>query len=95
MIRKYIVVGKHIYIQNDHPDSVDEDEKFIEILLPVDELWTLNKMLKKADYLNASNEPRGDIEISRNSVLDFIQPYAVQEKDRSWLISKIDRGDEL
>ena len=95
MIRKWIIVGRQIYLQNDHPEGVDEENKPIELLMPVEVLWKLDKMLKDADYLLASNEPRCDIEISKNRIIDFIQPYAVAEKDRMWLIGKIDRGDEL
>jgi hypothetical protein len=95
MIRKFIIVGRQLYLQNEHPEALDDNNKPVELLLPVDELWKLNKMLKETDYLLASNEPRGDIKIARNKILDFVQPYAVAEKDRMWLIGLVDRGDEL
>ena len=94
MIRKCLIISKHIYLQNDMPEALDEQLKPIEILLPVEQLWILKKYLKELDYLVASNEPGGDVKICQTKIYRFIHPYAVQEKDRNWLNSRIDR-DEL
>lgn len=82
-----------MFLQNDMPETLDEEVKPVELLMPVEELWRLTKMLKEFDYLVASNEPAGDVNISKGQIYEFIQPYAVQEKDRNWLISRIDRHE--
>lgn len=95
MIRKFMIIGRQFYLQSDLPDAPGEQSRPVELLLPVDDLWKLNKMLKEVDYLMASNEPKGDIQVARNRILDFIQPFAIAEKDRLWLIGLLDRDDDL
>lgn len=94
MIRKCLVVSSHIHLQNDTPESLDDNIKYIDLLLPVEDLWKLKKQIKKLDYLVASNEPSGDVKICKSQIYNFIQPHAVQETDRNWLLARVVR-DEL
>lgn len=86
MIRKYLICGKkNIYLQSKVIDSYAEIGRVVELLLPVQDYWTLTDEIAEVNYLLASGE--GTVEIARTykKVLHISSKFAVKEQDRLWL----------
>jgi hypothetical protein len=88
MIRKFLVVGKQMYLTAIKRDLGSEPVTVTELLMPVETYWRIKEMLRKADYLIAAgDDPAGVAEIYRK-VLKEVVNYGVAEKDRIWLLEK-------
>jgi len=88
MIRKFLVVGKQMYLTAIKRDLGSDPVTVTELLMPVETYWRIKEMLRKADYLIASgDDPAGVAEIYRK-VLKEVVNYGVAEKDRAWLLEK-------
>ncbi len=57
--------------------------------MPIEVFWEVEKMVKKADYLFASNEESTDINNIYREVLQKVVPFAIHEKDRVWIYEKL------
>ena len=88
MIRKFLVIGKQMYLTAIKRDLGSESVTVTELLMPVETYWRVKEMLRKADYLMASgDDPAGVTEIYRK-VLKEVANYGVAEKDRVWLLER-------
>ena len=58
-------------------------------MLPINLYWDVEKLLKRIDYLLASNEDPVIINDMTQTVLRKVVKYAVFEKDRALLQEKI------
>lgn len=86
MIRKYMVCGKkQIYLQSKNTDGYLEIGKVIELLLPINDYWGLEKEIQKINYLTASDAPNVDIGGQYKRILRISSSFAVIEADRLWL----------
>ena len=88
MIKKFLVVGKQVYLQTKRPELMNEQNTVIELLLPIEEYWKVESKLKHTNYLQASSEPQGEVVGSMRDLFKLCAPYAVLEKDRMWLYGR-------
>ncbi len=89
MIRKYLVVGRHVYISSKKKESKDETVRELEVFLPIEVFWKVEKILKDADYLIASGDENVSVQETYKLVLKKVSSFAVSEKDRAWLHDKV------
>ncbi len=61
----------------------------IELSMPLEEYWELEKDLKEANYLLASGEPTAEINTAYRRILQQSLKHAVKEKDRAWIHEKL------
>ncbi|MBC7659604.1 MAG: hypothetical protein H7249_07835 [Chitinophagaceae bacterium] len=86
MIRKFMICGKkQIYIQSKNSDGYTDIGKVIELLLPINDFWELEKEVKKINYLTASDAPSVDVGGQYKKILGISSGFAVVEADRLWL----------
>ncbi len=88
MIKKYLIVGKQVYLQTKKPESAGEQTTTIELLLPVEQFWQIEERLRITHYMQASAEPHGEVVGSLRDLFKLCAPYAVAEKDRTWLYAR-------
>lgn len=86
MIRKYVICAKdHVYIQGKTTETISEIGRVVELILPIRELWNLEKEVKEIRYLSSNRESNVDFASTYKRLLRLIAPYAVREEDRLWL----------
>ena len=72
-----------------------EDERLfrraIELNLPIESYWHLNKMIKEADYTMANEQSVADVKALYTKIFQFSASFAIKEADRDWLY-KMGRG---
>ena len=86
MIRKYLVCGKkQIYLQSKNTDAYADIGKVIELLLPINDFWALEKEIDQINYLTASDAPTVDIGGQYKRILKLSASFAVIEAERTWL----------
>lgn len=61
----------------------------IELSIPLEDYWELEKDLKEANYLMASGESSAEINNAFRRILQQSIKHAVKEKDRAWLHEKL------
>lgn len=88
MIKKYLVVGRQIFISSKKQEGKDEKIRELEILMPIETFWKIEKMLKEADYLIATGNEKVSVQETYKKIITAVAPYAVSEKDRVWLYDK-------
>jgi len=88
MIRKFLVVGKQMYLTSIKRDLGQENVMTTELLMPVETYWKVKELLRKADYMQASGEDQAGINEMYRRVLKEVMNCGVQEKDRVWLLEK-------
>lgn len=89
MIRKYLVCGKkQVYLQSKNVESYQEIGKVIELLMPIQDFWGIEGMVKEVNYLIASGEAQTEVVASYRKVLLKSARYAVKELDRVWLYGR-------
>ena len=89
MIRKYLVVGRHIYISSKKREAKDDTLRELEVFLPIEVFWKVEKILSQADYLIATGDENVSVQETYKRVLAAVSGYAVSEKDRAWLHDKV------
>ncbi len=86
MIRKFLVCGKkQIFIQSKTTDAYAAIGKIVELLMPVNDFWEIEKQINKINYLNASDAPNVDVGGQYRKILSLSCHFAVLEADRRWL----------
>lgn len=89
MIRKYLVVGKQIYMSSKRQEKKDESLRELEVLLPIETFWKIEKILKESDYMIASGDDHVAVQDTYRRIFSLIVAFAVSEKDRAWLNERI------
>lgn len=87
MIRKYLVIANRISLASTQRDSIKTTGPLIELLMPVDIYWEIEEHLKQYDLQASSGDDSTVLDDLNKKILRFLIPYAVSEKDRSWLSS--------
>lgn len=64
----------------------------IELLLPLELFWELKRLVKKADFLLASQEQTTDIQDIYRSLFKKAAPFATKEVSRAWLYKRSGKG---
>lgn len=64
----------------------------VELLLPIDIWWDVDRLLKEMDYLTSANEDAVLIREVYQKILKMAAKYAVNEKDRTLLLEKVHGG---
>lgn len=90
MIRKYLVCSRPLFISTKRLDEHGNKAPVVELLLPLKIFWEVEELLKTMDYLIASNEDPLLVTDSTKKVFKKVAPYAVHEKDRTFLHEKAD-----
>lgn len=86
MIRKYLVCGKRqVYLQSKNHESHATVGKVIELLLPINDFWVLEKEVQKINYLTASDAPSVDVSGQYKKILGASYSFAIIEEDRKWI----------
>lgn len=86
MIRKFLVCGKkQIYLQSKNTDAYADIGKVIELLIPINDFWVLEKEIGKINYLTASDAPSVDVGGQYKKILKLSAGFAVVEAERLWL----------
>lgn len=89
MIRKYLVIGRQIQMSSKRNERKEENLRELEVLMPIETYWKIEKILKDTDYMIASGEDNVAIQDTYKRIFRLIVAYAVTEKDRAWLNDKI------
>lgn len=83
-------MGRQIYYTATKPSSdLDESVRVIDLQIPLRTYWESERLLKQADYLIASAEENSEIREYYARLLRLVAPYAINEKDRTWLYERI------
>lgn len=85
MIKKFLVVGKHVYVSSKPMEMREEGTVEMELLLPIKVFWQLEDQMKDADYYLANGDDKVVVNDLYKNVFKLVGPYAVHEKDRFWL----------
>ena len=88
MIRKFLICGKQVYLQNKKMESFNEIGTVVELIMPIEKFWEAEELMKTANYLLASGEPGSDVIAAYKKVFVLCAPFAVTEKERFWLYDK-------
>lgn len=88
MIRKYLICGKQLFLSSKKIEG-PEKAQVCELLLPLAIYWELEKLFKKADYLNSTSEEAVVVNDLYNEILRRVNQYAVFEKDRQWISERL------
>lgn len=89
MIHKYLVIHKRIFLSSTKLEDTLPRVEYVELFLPVQIYWDINKMLKEVDYLLAGEEPQVDVQSIYKKVYRMAAPYAKGDVDRNWLMAKL------
>ncbi|MCX6117246.1 MAG: hypothetical protein NT027_06875 [Proteobacteria bacterium] len=60
----------------------------IELKLPLEVLWQAEEVIRSAEYMLSSSEDQSRIKDTYKKLLQILTPYAVSEKDRTWLFEQ-------
>jgi hypothetical protein len=93
MIKKFLIVGKNLYLQTKQPKSAEELGTLIELKLPIEEYWGLRNEFEKLEYLVAAGEIKTEIGSQKRNVLTICSKWALSEKDRNWLFNLLKQND--
>ena len=85
MIRKFFVVGKQLYLQSKNLEAYQDLGRVIELELPIESFWEMDKLIKKANYLKASGESTPEILDFYKKIFKLSSKFALYEKERHWL----------
>ncbi|MCX6125630.1 MAG: hypothetical protein NTV34_12925 [Proteobacteria bacterium] len=90
MIRKYIIFGKQVFLSSARREVQTEEEtqEPIELRMPIDILWKCEVIIREAEFLQSMAEDPNKIKDTYKSLLKLVTPYAVFEKDRTWLLEQ-------
>jgi hypothetical protein len=93
MIKKFLIVGKNLYLQTKQPKSYEELGTLVELKLPIEEYWSLRNEFEKLEYLEAAGEIRTEVSSQKRTVLKICSKWALSEKDRNWLFNLLKEND--
>jgi len=88
LIRKYLVCSRHLVLSSSRHDEPGSKVPIVELLLPIKEFWEVEELMKFIDYLVASNEDPILVNETMQKIFKKVAPYAVNEKDRTFLHGK-------
>ena len=83
-----MVCGKQIFLTSMKRDDAD-GQRPIELSLPIETFWEVQEILKEADYMIAQSEDRSLLSSRYLDLYRKVLPYAVNERDRLWLMDKV------
>ncbi|MDD9950816.1 MAG: hypothetical protein OXT67_04550 [Zetaproteobacteria bacterium] len=86
MIRKFLIVGKHIYLSTTKIEDEFGHQKNIDLVMPINVYWQALDEIRRADYLIVSGEPQADTTEIYRKIFRILRPYTVYEVDRTYLI---------
>jgi hypothetical protein len=66
-----------------------DKSRVCQVLLPLHVFWDLEKLIKKADYMHATNEDTVVINDLYAQILRKAAVYTTLEKDRVWIHEKL------
>jgi hypothetical protein len=91
LIRKYLILGKHIQLSSTKHDLSDSEsgEYPVEIKLPIETFWKAEEMLKLAEYQLSSGEDPQTVKDTYSKILRLLAPHCITEKDRALIYDKI------
>lgn len=92
MIRKYLVCGKQVFLSSKKLEDSGQKIPVLELLLPINLFWDVEKLLQRLDYLIASNEDPVLISEQTRRIYTRVVKYVVSEKDRVFLQDKLRGG---
>lgn len=75
-------------------DIALENVPIIPLNMPIETYWQLADLLKNADYVLASGDDTSGVVEIYQRVFAKAAPYAIQEKDRTWLHARSQRTAE-
>lgn len=85
MIRKYLIVGKHIYLSTTKVEDEFGHQKNIDLVMPINVYWATQEVLRTADYLIVAGEPQADTTELYRKAFRLVRSYTVFEVDRAYL----------
>jgi len=80
-----LIFGKTLYIHSKRPDPQANEGTNFELLMPLEDYWKVQELLKRSDHLSASDASKPEITQVHNEIFKVCAPFAVHEKDRLWL----------
>ncbi len=91
MIRKYLVCGKQVFLSSKKLEDTGQKVPVpvLELLLPINLFWDVEKLVQRLDYLIAANEDPVLITEQTRRIFQRVMKYAVTEKDRTFLQEKL------
>lgn len=92
MIRKYLVVGKQIFMTSKKLEDQSAKIPTVELLLPINLYWELEALMKRIDYLQSAGEDPVLINDHYQQLYRKVVKYVVSEKDRILVQQKIHGG---
>lgn len=92
MIRKYLVCGKQVFLASKKLEDTTEKTPVLELLLPINTFWEVEKLLQRLDYLIASNEDPVLVNEAIRKIYEKVVRCVVSEKDRIFLQEKLKGG---
>lgn len=92
MIRKYLVCGKQVFLSSKKIEDTGQKIPVLELLLPINLYWDVEKLLQRLDYLIASNEDPVLVNEHTKLIYKTVVKYVVHEKDRVFLQEKLRGG---
>jgi hypothetical protein len=91
MIRKYLVIGKHLHLSSKRIEDPTGNTKvpIIELLLPLEVFWEIEDLLARIDYLTAAGEDQVQLNDCYARIYKKIGRYTLHEKDRGFVAERI------
>jgi hypothetical protein len=91
VIKKYLIIGKHITLSSTRFEVAREDDAPgpIEVRAPVDVIWKAQEILKEAEIQLSSGEGSQAIKDTYSRLLKLLAPHCTAEKDRLWVYQQI------
>ena len=66
----------------------DEQNLTIELQMPIEKFWELESVVKETDFYVAAGDSPVELRDIQRKLFRLAAPYAVQEKQRTWLYEK-------
>ncbi len=88
MIRKFFIVGKQLYLQSKNMENYEELGHVIELSMPIEVFWEMERLLKDANYIRSSGGSQAEVFENYKQIFGCCAPYAILEKERKWLYER-------
>jgi hypothetical protein len=90
LIRKYLVrSNKQVYLSASKSDvRMTEETEVVELLLPVESLWEVEKLMDSTLYMLSTRESQSDLVRTYKEIFRLCSKYTVHERDRVSLLSR-------
>ncbi len=88
MINKVLIIGSRLVLASVRPEEERIFRRAIDLSMPIEAYWELQKLMDEADYLVANEDSQADLKAIYSKIYILCASHALKEADRDWLYKK-------